>query len=642
MNRLKRPLGAAIMMAAVLALAGNAAGRFDQKLTIDRQMIHVLNRLTFGPRPGDLEQFRRLGVDKWIDLQLHPEKVAENPVLANKLQPLETLSLETWQIQEKFSLSPVGSPRPFISPLQILTQQQFNQFMNCSVDDRRQVLALLDSDKRKQLLISVPPQALEGLPADLQQEAKDARQADQEARQKEIRNLMPRLTDLLTPEQMRIANRGTADERRALFNSLDPEKRRQVIRVLQPQAFTDLPDLRRESLAARQPQEVANSELIESKLYRAIYSNRQLEEVLVDFWVNHFNVFNGKAQDRVLLTSYERDAIRPHVLGHFKDLLLATAHHPAMLLYLDNWQSQTPRDDFPTFAGPGGVPPRRPGLNENYGRELMELHTLGVNGGYTQEDVIAVARAFTGWSIYDVGKYAEFQFNPGFHDRKEKVILGHTLPPGRGEQDGLDVIDILVHHPSTAKFISRKLAQRFVADDPPQQLVDRMADTFTKTDGDLRAVLQTMFSSVEFLSEGAWQAKIKSPLEMVVSAVRALNADVTDTFALAQQIGDLGEPLYGKIEPTGYPNTGEAWTNTAGIMGRINFANALTSGQVAGVKTDVSRFNFKPPAAVAGEILNLAPSAAMLAAIEKGIQGKEVTPSMLTGVVLSSPEFQKR
>src|SRR5439155_540096 len=167
-------------------------------------------------------------------------------------------------------------------------------------------------------------------------------------------------------------------------------------------------------------------------------------------------------------------------------------------------------------------------------------------------DVVAVARGLSGWTIYDIGKYAEFQFNPGFHDRKEKVILGHTLPAGRAEQDGLDVIDILAHHPSTAKFISRKLAQRFVADDPPQALVDRMADTFSKTDGDLRAVLQTMFSSVEFLSEGAWQAKVKSPLEMVVSAVRALNADVTDTFSLAQQISDLGEPLYGKIEPTGY------------------------------------------------------------------------------------------
>jgi uncharacterized protein (DUF1800 family) len=378
--------------------------------------------------------------------------------------------------------------------------------------------------------------------------------------------------------------------------------------------------------------------LIENKLYRAIYSNRQLEEVLVDFWMNHFNVFNGKGPARALLTSYERDAIRPYVLGHFKDMLLATARHPAMLYYLDNFQSQVPRDDLPA-PPPGG---RRPGLNENYGRELLELHTLGVDGGYTQEDVIGVARAFTGWTIYDQTRYAEYQFNPPGHDRKEKVVLGHTLPPGRGEQDALDVIDILVHHPSTAKFISKKLAQRFVADDPPEQLIDRMVATFTNTDGDLRAVLQTMFSSVEFMSEGAWQAKLKSPLELIVSALRSLNADVTDTFVVAQRIADLGEPLYGKVEPTGYPNTGEVWTNTASVLGRIDFATAVSTNQIGGVKVDGSRFNFKDPRTVATDILSMAPSAPTLASIEKGIQEKEATPSLLTTLVLSSPEFQRR
>jgi uncharacterized protein (DUF1800 family) len=209
-------------------------------------------------------------------------------------------------------------------------------------------------------------------------------------------------------------------------------------------------------------------------------------------------------------------------------------------------------------------------------------------------------------------------------------------------QDGLDVIDMLAHHPSTAKFISKQLAQRFVADEPPQQLIDRMAATFTKTDGDLRAVLQTMFSSIEFSSDGAWQAKVKSPLEMVISAVRALNADVTDTSTLAQRISDLGEPLYGKIEPTGYPNTGESWTNTAGILGRINFASAVTSGQVSGVKADMSRFNFKDPTAIATQLLNMPPAQSMVAAIEKGIQEKEATPSLLSSLVLSSPEFQRR
>jgi uncharacterized protein (DUF1800 family) len=401
----------------------------------------------------------------------------------------------------------------------------------------------------------------------------------------------------------------------------------------------EIPELRREVMMATQPQQLVNSELIENKLYRALYSNRQLEEVLVDFWVNHFNIYNGKGQDRIYLTGFERDAIRPYVFGHFKDMLLATARHPAMLFYLDNFQSQVPRDDLPTLLP---VNLNRPGLNENYGRELMELHTLGVDGGYTQQDVIAVARALSGWSIFDLQKYAEFQFNPGAHDRKEKIVLGHTLPAGRGEQDGLDVIDILAHHPSTAKFISKKLAQRFVADDPPQALVDRMAATFTKTDGDLRAVLQTLFGSVEFMSEGALQAKLKSPLEMVVSALRVMNADVTDTFALAQRVADLGQPLYGKVEPTGYPNTAEGWTNTSGVLGRINFSTALSAGQIPGIKIDMSRFNFKDPATVAAELLSGAPSAQTLAAIEMGVKDKEATPSLLTNLVLSSPDFQRR
>jgi uncharacterized protein (DUF1800 family) len=424
----------------------------------------------------------------------------------------------------------------------------------------------------------------------------------------------------------------------ALINSFDADKRQKVVRALGPQPFADVPELRREAMAATQPQQLVNAELIENKLYRAIYSNRQLEEVLVDFWVNHFNVFNGKGQDRLLLTSFERDAIRPYIFGHFKDMLLATARHPAMLFYLDNWQSQVPRDDLPPLP-PGA---RRPGINENYGRELMELHTLGVDGGYTQEDVVAVARAFSGWTIYDLNKYAEFQFNPAGHDRKEKVILGHTLSAGRGELDGIDVIDILAHHPSTAKFISKELAQRFVADDPPQSLVDRMAATFTKTDGDLRAVLQTMFSSTEFMSEGAWQSKLKSPLEMAVSAVRILNADVTDTFVLAQRIADLGEPLYGKLEPTGYPNTNDAWTNTASVLGRINFATALSGGQIPGTKFDISRFNLKDGATIAGQLLVTGPSPSMLTAIQKGTEEKEITPSLLITLVLSSPDFQRR
>ena len=641
MKRIAQLFGAALMVT-VFCCSGDAAGRFDQKLLLDKQIVHVLNRLTFGPRPGDIQQVRLLGVDKWIDQQLHPERITENPALSARLKPLESMTLPMWKIMEKYSPQQQVIIRPPSSiALGSLSPQIQARLRNGSVEERMNTLAAMDSETRRLVLAAAVPQMLEGLPDTIQQEAVKERQAEQAFLQKERQKQMPPLNELLSQDQIRLARQGTRDEKIALINSFESPKRQQVLRALGPAPFADIPELRREVMLLNQPQQVANAELIENKLYRAIYSNRQLEEVLVDFWVNHFNIYNGKGQDRLFLTSFERDAIRPYVLGHFKDMLLATAHHPAMLFYLDNWQSQVPRDDQP-----GGFVPapgaQRPGLNENYGRELMELHTLGVNGGYTQEDVIAVARAFSGWTIYDVSKYAEFQFQPAFHDRKEKVVLGHTLPAGRGEQDGLDVIDILAHHPSTAKFISKKLAQRFVADDPPQALIDRMAATFTKTDGDLRAVLQTMFSSVEFMSEGAWQAKIKSPLEMVVSSVRAINADISDTTALAQRIADLGQPLYGKIEPTGYPNTGEAWTNTASVLGRINFATALLGGPLPGVKVDMSRFNFKDPAAVAGDLLSTPPTPQTLASIQKGIQSKEATPSLITTLVLSSPDFQRR
>jgi uncharacterized protein (DUF1800 family) len=618
-----------------MSCIGTAAGGFDQKLPLDKQPVHLLNRLTFGPRPGDVEQVRRIGIEKWIDQQLHPEQISENSVIESKIQPLVTLQLPTWQLLESYPQVPPAlmmRPPVFVT----LPPVKTTVLMSGSFEERLAALASLDPVVRRGVLATAPPQMLEGLPEGIQEEAARARKIEDEERQKERRRLMPPLNELLTPDQVRTGRNGSKDEKVALLNSFDSEKRQQIIRALGPQAFTDLPEFRRQAIAATQPQQLAHSELIDNKLYRAVYSNRQLQEVLVDFWMNHFNVFSGKGP-RVLLTGYERDAIRPYVFGHFKDMLLATARHPAMLFYLDNWQSQVPRDDF--TAPPGG---RRPGLNENYARELMELHTLGVDGGYTQQDVIAVARAFSGWTIYDLNKYAEFQFNAAGHDRKEKSILGHTLPAGRGEQDGLEVIDILARHPSTAKFISKKLAQRFVADDPPQQLIDRMATTFTKTDGDLRAVLQTMFSSTEFLSEGAWRSKVKSPLEMVVSAVRAMNADITDGFGIAQRIADLGEPLYGKLEPTGYPNTSDAWTNTAGLLGRINFATAFAGGQVPGVKADISKFNFKDTATIAVELLAMKPSPPMLAAIEKGIEGKEATPSLLTTLVLSSPDFQRR
>jgi uncharacterized protein (DUF1800 family) len=634
MKRVGYAVSAVVWLAVAAASSGSAAGRFDQKLPTEKQVLHVLSRLSFGARPGDADRVRRLGVDKWVEEQLHPERIVENPSLEQKLRPLQTLHLATWQIVEKYP-TPMVMVRPPITSL--LTTQQSSRMFNGSVEERRNTLNSLEPEARKAVLATATPQMLEGLSAEIQDEAAKARSADQEERQRMLRKLMPQLNDLLTPPQIAIARNGTKEEKFALLDSLDPEKRRLVVRALGPRPLQDIPELRRLAMSLQQPPQFINGELIENKLQRAIYSNKQLQEVLVDFWFNHFNVYNGKGPGRLLLTSYERDAIRPHVLGRFRDMLLAVARHPAMLHYLDNWQSQSPRDDIPF---PAGV--RRPGINENYARELLELHTLGVDGGYTQQDVNAVARAFTGWTIYDQQKYAEFQFNPAGHDRKEKVVLGRMLPPGRGEQDGVDVIDILARHPSTARFISRKLAQRFVADDPPPQLVNRMASTFTKTDGDIRAVLQTMFRSTEFLSEGAWQSKIKTPLETAVSAVRALDGDVVDPFALEQRIAEMGQPLYGKVEPTGYPLTGESWMSTATVLARINFSTALASGKIAGVQSDLSRFVGKDAATVTRQLLGVAPSASMLQAIEKGVQDEAANSGAIAGLILSLPDFQNR
>ncbi|MDX2182275.1 MAG: DUF1800 domain-containing protein [Bryobacteraceae bacterium] len=352
--------------------------------------------------------------------------------------------------------------------------------------------------------------------------------------------------------------------------------------------LADLPSLAmtREELAERYPiRERRKSivalgrELLESKIYRAVYSERQLSEVLADFWFNHFNVHFEKGLDRYLVTAYERDAIRPHVLGDFRTMLEATAKDPAMLFYLDNWQSVGP--DAPSARFAKG---RRRGLNENYARELMELHTLGVDGGYSQKDVTEVARCFTGWTIERPAGGAKFRFDARSHDRGEKIVLGTKIPAGGGVEDGLKVLDILARHPATAKNISTKLAQRFAADEPPPALVAKMAAAFSKTGGDLRAVMKAMLDAPEFWTHGVYRAKVKSPLEMAVGAVRASNAELVNALPLAQRIAQLGQPLYRKAEPTGYPNTGEEWLSSAGLVARMNLATALAGNRLPGVR----------------------------------------------------------
>ena len=395
-----------------------------------------------------------------------------------------------------------------------------------------------------------------------------------------------KLTDILSADQVDILTSGKPDRKRQVLAAISPGKRLDFVWALQPdqrkKLFAVAPvDLRRELMLSVNPQGVVADDLMEGKLFRAIYSTHQLQELLVDFWYNHFNVFLNKGADRYLVPSYEREAIRPRVFGKFYDLLLATAQSPAMLFYLDNWQSVAPNSGHPNAKN-------RRGLNENYGRELLELHTLGVDAGYTQKDVVEVARCFTGWTIAGPRKGGGFEYNGKVHDTGRKVVLGHVIQAGGGMHDGLQVLKILAHQPSTAHFISLKLARRFVADDPPPSLVERMAHTFLKKDGDLREVMRTMLSSPEFWSEGAYRAKIKSPLEMVVSAVRATNADVQSAYLLANEIQKLGEPLYRKIEPTGYSSANAEWVNSSGLLGRINFAVALSDNRIPGVNVDTA------------------------------------------------------
>jgi uncharacterized protein (DUF1800 family) len=640
------------MLAALVALGTTLTGqtpsrRFDQTLPQDRQAIHVLNRLTFGPRAADIEAINRIGVERWIEAQLRPERITESSILEARLTPLETLRIDSSEIIRDYMAPPAALRIAPPTPLnQLLTPDQARRVLNGTAEDRKAVLSGLDAATRQKVLVAMPPPLLAVTP-ELSKEADAARAAQMAERQQAMRQMMPPLNELLTPDQMQTAMRGNSEQIAALFNYLEPAKRQQVAAALPPQALVEFPDMRRAGMKLRQPQQIIGSDLREGKVFRAIYSERQLEEVLVDFWFNHFNVFEGKPQARPVLASYERDAIRPHVLGRFKDLLLATARHPAMLHYLDNWESMSPEAfEIGPFAGPPGNVAQQlqrmaRGLNENYGRELLELHTLGVDGGYTQQDVVNVARAFTGWTIRAPNVKPEFVFASFMHDTREKTILGKTFPAGGGESDGLQVIELLARHPSTAKFISRKLAQRFVADDPPQPLVDRMAQTFARTDGDIRAVLGTMFSSTEFLSEGAWLSKIKSPLELVTSAIRALQGDTIDTLVLTQRVGDLGQPLYGKLEPTGYPNTSESWLSTGTLLGRMNFATALVSGQIPGVKIKP----FQPGdelSASARALLGREASSQTLDALRSGLQGREATPAFVAGMVIGSPDFQRK
>jgi uncharacterized protein (DUF1800 family) len=405
------------------------------------------------------------------------------------------------------------------------------------------------------------------------------------------------------------------------------------------------------------------ADLASAKLERAVMSDRQLEEVMTDFWFNHFNVFFQKGADRYLIADYENTAIRPHVFGRFEDMVLATAQHPAMLFYLDNWQSVHVDSTARAFLmrrirqqnGAQSAMPnqqaKRPerGLNENYARELLELHTLGVDGGYTQTDIVNVARALTGWTFTQPrpgggGRANEvaFTFRPELHDRGAKVVLGHKLGAGRGIDDGRDVIHIVATHPSTAHFIATKLVEYFVNDRPDPALVDRLAGVFTKTDGDLREVTRALFSDPLFYAQSNVRAKVKTPFQLVASAIRMTNAQVVSPRGAIQVLRTMGQLPYMSSPPTGYPAKSDDWVNSGALLARMNFGIDLMAGKVAGVRP--------LPRAVA--VTSLLPGI-NTATLEKNIAADVASNTDVSsnprariartvGLVIGSPEFQKR
>ena len=547
-----------------------------------KRALHALNRLTFGPRPGDIDRVIAMGVDKWIDQQLHPDKI-DDQALDARLAAFRTLRMSTREIVENFPPEPViraiaegKQSLPSDPTRRAIYQAQLERYQEKV--DRKQAAANTD-----------PATAMQ--PGVMSDDDRARRHEDRMSADQTIQELL----DVPADQRMRTILKMSPEEERVLTASLKGDKRDQFIADMSPQQRETL-------MALNNPQQVVVDELVQSKLLRATYSERQLLEVMSDFWFNHFNVFIGKDADRHLLTSYERDVIRPHALGKFEDLLVATAQSPAMLFYLDNWMSVGPNSDVANgirnhndwrrrarSAGPvRQAKGKRSGLNENYGRELMELHTLGVNGGYTQRDVTEVARVLTGWTLKLAKEGGGFTFDERMHEPGDKMVLGHRIKP-KGEKEGLEVLHILARHPSTAKFVCTKLAMRFVSDDPPPALVNRMSQTFLKKDGDIREVLKTMLHSPEFWAPDTYRAKVKTPLEFVVSAVRVSGADISDAMPLARQLQNLGMPLYGMQPPTGYSMKADAWVNSSALLGRMNFALALTAGKIKGVQMDSAR-----------------------------------------------------
>jgi len=695
-----------------------------------RRALHALNRLTFGPRPGDLQQVMAMGVDRWIDLQLHPNRI-DDSALDSRLGPLRTLRMSTKEIAEDFpdgqEINQVMNgkrPMPSDPARRAVFQVQIARLEEKKArkeeeDAGRSLGATAAPEKTGSAAGSAPAanapsdggstadgpamngaatngaasngpttdtmNSGSGNDAAMAAATPPAKLTSEEKKQARLREQqlyadleLPQLPSLPPDERYRKILGMSVAAQLEVADSLRGGKSPELLEGLDPKQKETL-------LAMNNPAGVVTNELAQAKLLRAIYSERQFEEVMTDFWFNHFNVFAEKGLDRIMLTSYERDVIRPHALGKFEDLLVATAKSPAMLFYLDNWLSVGPfsakalgipehPNPYVRYQIPRPKPGKNtPGLNENYGRELLELHTLSVNGGYSQRDVTEVAKVFTGWTIETPAQGGGFKFDLRMHEPGPKFVLGHKIKP-KGEGEGMEVLHRLATSPQTAHFISLKLAERFVSDDPPPALVDRMAKTFLKKKGDIREVLNTMFHSPEFWNDETYRAKVKTPLEFVASAMRATGAQIDDAQPLVGQLNRMGMPLYGAQPPTGYSMKAETWVSSSALLNRMNFALALTSGKIKGVKADATQLagsNPQPPDAaltlttletsllaggvskqthdsITAQIEAAAKSGAPQKPENKAGQRKTADAprstdvNTIAGLLLGSPEFQRR
>ena len=509
---------------------GSRAGARQKKSALDddKLVAHVLSRLTFGARPGDLERVRAMGVRAFIAQQLDPDSL-EDDALQAKLGKLPTLGMATPVLIEQYTPpKPVALPSP--TPSQPVEKT------------------------------SAPPQnatAQNSVPPGLKNSGPAAQ------------------LDLKTEATKTDAKMATAPGSESMKA---PEALSKASDTFQKPDTSPIPEAKPKPTPTPRNPQVVVTELQRAALLRAVYSERQLFEMMVGFWENHFSIYAFKDEDRYLLTSFDRDTIRPFAMGRFRDLLGATARSPAMLFYLDNWRSSVARPYPATKDKPAGSDG---GLNENYARELLELHTMGVDGGYTQKDVQEVARCFTGWTIQKPNEEGLFLYRPGLHDKGEKIVLRHKISAG-GIGDAERVLDILAAHPATAHFVATKLARRFISDDPPKAVVDRAAEIFLKTDGSIRETLRAIITAPEFFSPAAYRAKIRSPFEYAAAALRALNAETDIDPALPDWIKRMGQQVFGRLTPDGYPDRAEQWLAPGTMLERFNFANALAANRIKG------------------------------------------------------------